>query len=100
MCQIGHHSHKLWRNGDDFVLRLIPYNRRAAVAYAHKWAFGRNPAFYDFSDLGGDCTNFLREIFEWSIILNFIESLGNKQIYKPLHFFKSSEFSQKINSSH
>ena len=40
------------------MLRLIPYNRQAAVAYAHKWAFGRNPAFFDFSELGGDCTNF------------------------------------------
>ena len=23
------------------MLRLIPYNRTAAVAYAHQWAFGR-----------------------------------------------------------
>jgi hypothetical protein len=34
------------------------YNREAAVAYAHKWAFGRNPAYYDFEQLGGDCTNY------------------------------------------
>ena len=35
-----------------------PYNRELAVQYAHKWAFGRNPAFTDFEELGGDCTNF------------------------------------------
>ena len=27
---------------------LAPYDRRAAVAYAHSWAYGRNPAFYDY----------------------------------------------------
>ncbi|MDR1700654.1 MAG: amidase domain-containing protein [Lachnoclostridium sp.] len=36
----------------------MPYNRTAAIAYAHEWAFKRNPDFYDFSDIGGDCTNF------------------------------------------
>ena len=40
------------------MIQLLPYNRRAAVAYAHKWAYSRNPAFYDFSEIGGDCTNF------------------------------------------
>ncbi len=34
------------------------YDRAAAVAYAHRWAFGRNPRYYDFEKLGGDCTNF------------------------------------------
>lgn len=34
------------------------YNRAAAASYAQKWAYGRNPAFYDFSDIGGDCTNY------------------------------------------
>ena len=36
----------------------MEYNRANAVAYAKKWAYGRNPKYYDFSDLGGDCTNF------------------------------------------
>jgi len=39
----------------------VGYNRQAAVAYAHRWAFARNPLFYDFSDLGGDCTNFISQ---------------------------------------
>jgi hypothetical protein len=36
----------------------ITYDRRAAVDYARKWAHSRNPAYFDFSRLGGDCTNF------------------------------------------
>lgn len=34
------------------------YNRERAVAYAHRWAFSRNPAYYNFDAIGGDCTNF------------------------------------------
>jgi hypothetical protein len=34
------------------------YDRSAAVAYAHKWAMKRNPAYYNFSGIGGDCANF------------------------------------------
>ena len=37
---------------------LRPYDREAAVAYAHRWAFGRNPAYSNFDGMGGDCTNF------------------------------------------
>lgn len=37
---------------------LIPYDRKAAVRYAHRWAYGRNPDYYDYEELGGDCTNF------------------------------------------
>ena len=37
---------------------IHPYDRAAAVLYAHQWAYGRNPAFYDYENLGGDCTNF------------------------------------------
>ena len=32
--------------------RVFEYNRDKAVAYAHKWAFGRNPAYFDFSNIG------------------------------------------------
>lgn len=59
------------------MLRLIPYNRQAAVAYAHKWAFGRNPAFYDFSGLGGDCTNFASQcLYAGTGVMNFTPELG------------------------
>lgn len=38
------------------------YDRDAAVLYAHEWAYKRNPDYYDFSDLGGDCTNFASQV--------------------------------------
>ena len=37
------------------------YNRERAVAYAHRWAFSRNPAYYNFDAIGGDCTNFVSQ---------------------------------------
>ena len=37
---------------------LIPYDRDRAVQYAHTWAFQRNPQYYSYDLLGGDCTNF------------------------------------------
>ena len=39
-------------------MMLRPYDRQAAVDYAHRWAYHRNPDFYNFDELGGDCTNF------------------------------------------
>ena len=36
----------------------LPYNRSAAVSYANRWAYFRNPEYYDFSPIGGDCTSF------------------------------------------
>ena len=39
-------------------MRLFAYDRKAAVDYAERWALGRNPDYYNFDALGGDCTNF------------------------------------------
>jgi hypothetical protein len=38
------------------------YNRDNALAYAFKWAMNRNPQFYDYSEIGGDCTNFASQV--------------------------------------
>lgn len=40
------------------MLITAPYDRIKAVEYANKWAYFRNPRFFDFNDIGGDCTNF------------------------------------------
>jgi len=56
---------------------ILPYNRRAAVDYAHKWAFGRNPDFYDFSEIGGDCTNFASQcLYAGGGVMNFTPDFG------------------------
>ncbi len=53
------------------------YNRDAAVAYAEKWALGRNPAYYSFNGLGGDCTNFAAQcIFAGSGVMNYTPATG------------------------
>lgn len=45
---------------------IHPYLRSLAINYAHRWADSRNPRYYDFSDDGGDCTNFISQaIHEW-----------------------------------
>lgn len=54
-----------------------PYNRNAAVQYAHRWAYGRNPAYYDYENIGGDCTNFASQcIFAGSGVMNFTPTFG------------------------
>ena len=39
----------------------LPYDREKAVAYAHRWAFLRNPRYHAFDEIGGDCTNFISQ---------------------------------------
>lgn len=39
------------------MLIKFEYDRTSAAAYAKRWAFARNPAYADFENLGGDCTN-------------------------------------------
>ena len=58
-------------------MREIIYNRAAAVAYARRWAMDRNPAYYDFSNLGGDCTNFASQcIYAGARVMNYTKVLG------------------------
>ena len=37
------------------------YSPSKAVAYAKKWAYGRNPNYKDYDPLGGDCANFVSQ---------------------------------------
>ena len=37
------------------------YDLEKAVAYARRWALGKNPNFYHFAGIGGDCTNFISQ---------------------------------------
>ena len=50
----------------------IPYDRAAAVTYAIRWAYARNPNFYNFNRLGGDCTNFASQcLYAGGEVMNF-----------------------------
>ena len=57
------------------------YNRDLAVKYAHKWAYSRNPKYYNFDRVGGDCTSFISQcIYAGSGIMNY--SYENGWYYK------------------
>jgi len=58
-------------------MRRGEYDRERAVAYAHRWAFGRNPAYFNFDNIGGDCTNFISQIiFSGSKVMNTRRDTG------------------------
>lgn len=58
-------------------MRELFYNRQWAVNYARVWAYSRNPRFYDFADLGGDCTNFASQcIFAGAGVMNYTPEVG------------------------
>ena len=59
------------------MIELAPYDRLAAVRYAHRWAYSRNPRFYDYEDIGGDCTNFASQcLLAGGGLMNFTPDLG------------------------
>lgn len=61
--------HRICR-GDS--MHIITYNRDAAVEYGEKWALTRNPSYYNFDGLGGDCTNFVSQcIYAGSKVMNY-----------------------------
>lgn len=58
-------------------MKEIPYDRTAAIAYARKWALSRNPAYYDFEKIGGDCTNFASQcLYAGARVMNYIRDTG------------------------
>ncbi len=61
----------------DNRLIVTAYNRPAAVRYAHTWSHSRNPKYLDFSQLGGDCTNFISQcLYAGSGVMNYTPVYG------------------------
>lgn len=59
------------------MLINIGYNRTAAVNYALRWAFARNRRFYDFENIGGDCTNFVSQcLYAGCGVMNYSQENG------------------------
>ena len=53
------------------------YNRQKAIEYAKNWAFKRNPIYYNFDSVGGDCTNFISQcLYAGSGIMNYKKLYG------------------------
>ncbi len=58
-------------------MNIYRYDRAAARQYAKKWALSRNPAYYDFEHLGGDCTNFASQcIYAGAGEMNYAPTFG------------------------
>lgn len=56
---------------------IFEYNRAEAIRYAKRWALSRNPEYYDYSDIGGDCTSFISQcVYAGSGIMNYTPDFG------------------------
>lgn len=58
-------------------MKTKQYDRTKAVEYAQKWAYKRNPRYYNFDDVGGDCTSFVSQcIYAGCNIMNYKKHIG------------------------
>lgn len=87
-------------------LRASSYNTIAATNYALQYALNPNPNYFDFTSLGGDCTNFISQcLFAGGINMHYGEALSNNCWYYRNNGDRSSSwtlangFRQYINSS-
>ena len=53
------------------------YNRDRALIYARRWAFMRNPLYFDYAGIGGNCTNFVSQcVYAGSCTMNYTPLYG------------------------
>lgn len=53
------------------------YDRDRALTYARRWAFDRNPLYYDFVGIGGNCTNFVSQcLYAGCCTMNYTPDFG------------------------
>lgn len=58
-------------------MKEIAYNREKVLEYAKRWAYDRNPKYYNFDSIGGDCTNFSSQcIYEGCKVMNYAKEKG------------------------
>ena len=58
-------------------MKYKEYDRNAVEEYARKWAYSRNPKYYNFDNVGGDCTSFASQcISAGSKTMNYKKDLG------------------------
>lgn len=53
-------------------IMIKEYDRLASKDYAQKWALSKNPNYYYFGEIGGDCTNFISQcLFAGGCLMNY-----------------------------
>lgn len=58
-------------------MSIEKYNRNKVYLYAKKWALSRNPRYYNYENIGGDCTNFVSQcIFAGCNQMNYSQNNG------------------------
>lgn len=58
-------------------MKVENYDRIKAKEYAKKWAYSRNPKYYNFDSIGGDCTSFISQcLYAGSGIMNYTKNTG------------------------
>lgn len=58
-------------------MKTKQYDRNKAVEYAQKWAYKRNPRYYNFDSVGGDCTSFISQcIYAGCNTMNYKKYIG------------------------
>lgn len=59
------------------ITMIKQFNSSTAISYARKWAFSRNPDYYNFDAIGGDCTNFISQcVYAGGGIMNYTRDVG------------------------
>ncbi len=55
----------------------MTYHRQKAIEYARQWAYGRNPEYYNFDPVGGDCTSFISQcLYAGCHVMNYTRDVG------------------------
>ncbi|MCI8411464.1 MAG: amidase domain-containing protein [Clostridia bacterium] len=58
-------------------MKEVGYDRQQVYDYAKRWAFTRNPEYYNFDSVGGDCTSFASQcIYKGSGTMNYTKEKG------------------------
>lgn len=58
-------------------MKILYYDRQKAIVYAKAWAYLRNPNYYNFDNIGGDCTNYISQcIYAGCNIMNYEKEIG------------------------
>ena len=65
-------------------MKEYPLDIKAGSEYAHRWALSANPAYYNFENIGGDCTNFVSQcLYAGGAVMNYTSDTG--WYYNSLH---------------